>query len=142
LQETRTIYSGGQSFTTTTEALELSKDPLDAALFEIPAGYREVKSQQELMCMGDMQSMMAKAMKGEMSEEEMEAAMAAAGAGKPGKAPGAGAMKAAGKLRIGVVGFVNKTQMSMPLGVTAPAVDRGDHRPGCRRGRTRPGNSG
>ncbi len=116
LQETRTMYSGGQSFTTTTETLELSKDTLDAGLFEIPAGYREVKSQQELMCMGDMQSMMAKAMKGEMSEEELEAAMAGAGAaGKPGKAPGPAAMKSSGKLRIGVVGFVNKTQTSVPM---------------------------
>ncbi|MGH9531751.1 MAG: hypothetical protein ACRD2Q_05115 [Terriglobales bacterium] len=115
LQETRTIYSGGQSFTTTTETLELSKDTLDAGLFEIPAGYREVKSQQELMCMGDMQSMMAKAMKGEMSEEEMEAAMAAAGAaGKP-KGPGQAAVKGSGKLRIGVVGFVNQTQTSLPM---------------------------
>jgi len=115
LQETRTIYSSGQSFTTTTETLELSKDPLDAGLFEIPAGYREVKSQQELMCMGDMQSMMAKAMKGEMSQEEMEAAMASAGAaGKPSKG-GPAAMKSSGKLRIGVVGFANQTQTSMPM---------------------------
>jgi hypothetical protein len=114
LQETRTIYSAGQSFTTTTETLELSKDTLDAGLFEIPAGYREVKSQQELMCMGDMQSMMAKAMKGEMSEEEMEAVAKAGTAGAAAAArskPG----KSTGKLRIGVVGLVNKTQSSLPV---------------------------
>ncbi|MGH9602730.1 MAG: DUF4412 domain-containing protein [Terriglobales bacterium] len=116
LQETRTIYSGEQSFTTTSETLELSKDTLDAGLFEIPAGYREVKSQQELMCMGDMQSMMAKAMKGEMSEEELEAAMAGAGAAsKPGKGAGEAAGKRSGKLRIGVVGFVNKTKNSLAV---------------------------
>ncbi len=105
LQETRTIYSGGQSFTMTTETLELSKAPQDAALFEIPAGYREVKSYPELMCMGDMQAMMAKAMKGEMSEQELQAAA--------GGAVAAG--KGAGKLRIGVVGFVNKTKSSVAL---------------------------
>jgi len=102
LQETRTIHSGGHSFTTTTETLELSKAPLDAALFEIPTGYREVTSSQELMCMGDMQSMMAKAMKGEVPDTQAAAAAAAAGA-----------KKGAGKLRIGVVGFVNKTQGSL-----------------------------
>lgn len=110
LQETRTIYSGAQSFTTTTETLELSKAPLDDALFEIPAGYREVTSQQELMCMGDMQSMMAKAMKGEMNEEELAAA---AGAAAAASRPGTG--KGAGKLRIGVVGFVNQTQGSLAM---------------------------
>ncbi len=107
LQETRTIYSGGQSFTTTTETLELSKAPLDAALFELPAGYREVTSMQELMCMGDMQSMMAKAMKGEAPDTQAAATAAAAG-GKKG----------AGKLRIGVVGFANLTKNS--LAVEAP----------------------
>ncbi|MGH8458838.1 MAG: hypothetical protein ACRESV_05765, partial [Nevskiales bacterium] len=101
LQETRTIYTGAQSFTTTTETLELSKAPLDAALFEIPAGYREVTSMQELMCMGDMQSMMAKAMKGEVANTKAAAA--------------AGASKSAGKLRIGVVGFVNQTQGSLAM---------------------------
>jgi hypothetical protein len=30
------------------EVIDISKAPLDAALFEIPAGYREVKSTQEL----------------------------------------------------------------------------------------------
>ena len=114
LQETRTIYSGGQSFTTTTETLELSKAPLDAALFELPAGYREVSSQQELMCMGDMKSMMAKAMKGEMPEAELEAAAAgAAAASGAGKSASKG--KGAGKLRIGVVGFVNKAKGSLAV---------------------------
>ncbi len=107
LQETRTIHSGGHSFTTTTETLELSKAPLDAALFELPTGYREVTSSQELMCMGDMQSMMAKAMKGEAPDTKAAAAAAAAGE-----------KKGAGKLRIGVVGFVNKTKDS--LAVEAP----------------------
>ncbi|MCI0402073.1 MAG: DUF4412 domain-containing protein [Acidobacteria bacterium] len=111
LQETRTIYGGGQSFTTTTETLELSKDTLDAGLFEIPTGYREVKSQQELMCMGDMQSMMTKAMKGEMSEEELEAAAAGAAAAAGSKSAG----KGAGKLRIGVAGFVNKTKSTLAV---------------------------
>lgn len=44
-----TMNMQGQSFsrttTTTSEIVELSSAPLDAALFEIPAGYREVKEQ-------------------------------------------------------------------------------------------------
>ncbi|MGH9554302.1 MAG: hypothetical protein ACRD2Y_00635 [Terriglobales bacterium] len=118
LQETRTFYSGGYSSTTTTETLELSKDTLDAGLFEIPAGYREVKSQQELMCMGDMQSMMAKAMKGEMSEEELAAAAAGAAAGSQAagsKGAAKATSKGSGKLRIGVVGFENKTKNALAV---------------------------
>ena len=44
--------AGGRTSTTTTEVLELSSAPLDAALFEPPAGYREAKSFQEFAGMG------------------------------------------------------------------------------------------
>jgi hypothetical protein len=50
LIETMTMYGeGGQAmFTRTQEVVEISRQPLDAALFEVPAGYTEVKTQQEL----------------------------------------------------------------------------------------------
>ena len=44
--ETITMYvDGGRSFTTTNEVIELSTQPLEAALFDVPAGYREVKNE-------------------------------------------------------------------------------------------------
>jgi hypothetical protein len=46
---TTTIYEpDGSTTTTTQEVLELSKEPLSAALFEEPEGYRLVKNAQEL----------------------------------------------------------------------------------------------
>ncbi len=51
--------------TQTLETLELSKAPLDQALFEIPTGYKDVDSETELMMgMGDMMDMSAKTMIG------------------------------------------------------------------------------
>lgn len=49
LMQTMTIYGedGRQTMTMTTEVVELSKATLDAALFDIPAGYSEAKSAQE-----------------------------------------------------------------------------------------------
>lgn len=35
--------SGQPSFSSVLEVIEFSQGPLDAALFEVPAGYREVK---------------------------------------------------------------------------------------------------
>jgi hypothetical protein len=46
---TTTIYEpDGRTTTTTQEVLELSKEPLSAALFDVPDGYRLVKNAQEL----------------------------------------------------------------------------------------------
>ena len=109
LKETRTMASGGQTFTTSTETLELSRATLEPALFDVPAGYREVSSFQQLMCAPDMGAMMAQAMKGEADEEGMAAAAAAAGASQ------SAAGKGAGKLRIGVVRIADKAKSSAPL---------------------------
>lgn len=43
---------GKQSFTSTMEVVELSKATLDAALFEVPAGYTEAKNMQEFAMAG------------------------------------------------------------------------------------------
>ncbi|HSA92647.1 MAG TPA: hypothetical protein VLE48_06510 [Terriglobales bacterium] len=109
LKETRTMTAGGQSFTTSTETLELSRATLDPALFDLPAGYREVSSFQQLMCAPDMGAMMAQAMKGQVSEEDMAAATAAAGAYHPAQSKGGGV------LRIGVVRLENKAKSSADL---------------------------
>jgi hypothetical protein len=110
LKETRTMTAGGQSFVMATETLELSRATLDPALFDIPAGYREVSSFQQLMCAPDMGAMMAQAMKGQVSEEDMAAAAAAAGAYQPAQGKGSGV------LRIGVVRIENKAKSSADLG--------------------------
>jgi hypothetical protein len=61
LQQTSTIHTENGDFTSTTEALEISKDTLDDALFDVAADYREVTSYQELMCMSSQPSMTAQA---------------------------------------------------------------------------------
>lgn len=60
LVETMTMYGpdGKAVFTTTKEVLELSREPLDAALFDIPAGYTEASSMQELWGMPSASGMM------------------------------------------------------------------------------------
>ncbi len=63
LQETRTIImSGGgeqtSEFKTDIETLELSTMKLDSMLFEIPPGYTEAKSEEELQDKFDMNEMM------------------------------------------------------------------------------------
>lgn len=71
LETTMTMYdeAGRATMTMKTETLELSQAPLDAALFEVPAGYTEVASAQELYAGG-------------MGAAAMAAAAAAAGAGE------------------------------------------------------------
>jgi hypothetical protein len=66
LEGTRKMYENDKlMMTSTLETLELSKAPLDQALFEIPNGYKEVDSETELMMgMGDMMDMSAKTMIG------------------------------------------------------------------------------
>ncbi|HLG17106.1 MAG TPA: hypothetical protein VJH03_21795 [Blastocatellia bacterium] len=57
---TTTMYGDdGRAFTTTTEVVELSTTTLDAALFEPPAGYREVNSFEELAGMPSVESILA-----------------------------------------------------------------------------------
>lgn len=50
LMETTTMYgdNGAQIMTSSKEVLELSRQPQDAALFELPAGYTEALSHQEM----------------------------------------------------------------------------------------------
>lgn len=61
LIETMKMYgAGGQvTFSTTKEVIELSREPLDIALFDIPPGYTEAASQQELFAIPSMTEMMS-----------------------------------------------------------------------------------
>jgi hypothetical protein len=61
LQQTATIHTENGDFSSSTEALEVSKDTLDDALFDVGSDYREVTSYPELMCMGSMQQSMSAA---------------------------------------------------------------------------------
>ncbi|MBZ5628730.1 MAG: DUF4412 domain-containing protein [Acidobacteriia bacterium] len=54
LKQTTTVQAEGHSSTTVSEVVELTNTPLDASLFEMPAGCKVVGSYQELLSMGDM----------------------------------------------------------------------------------------
>jgi len=110
LIETTTMYgpNGQVTYTTTKEVIELSREPLDAALFDVPAGYVETQNSQELYAMPTMpsaESMMSEATTGRPSREEtIQGAMSSARNAK-----------AAGVIRVGVVRFNNKTDRSVSL---------------------------
>lgn len=100
LEETTTMYGpdGRVVVTITKQVIELSREPLDAALFDIPAGYVEASSAQELFVMPSMAEMTAQASKGRPPVEDDESAMSSSAT-----------IKAPGSLRIGVVQINNKT---------------------------------
>lgn len=97
LSETTTMYgpNGAVSFTSTKEVIELSREPLDAALFDIPAGYTEAQSTQELYGAPSMNSMA-----GNTTSQSQPSETADTSGTK-------------GPLRIGVVPIDNKTDRSV-----------------------------
>lgn len=105
LIETTTVYDQNDqpTFSTTKEVAELSRQPLDAALFDIPAGYTEARNYQELNGQQDTAAIVAEAMarNREAAEEPTE---------RPG--PSAAA-KRPGTIRIGVVPVNNRTNNSV-----------------------------
>jgi hypothetical protein len=99
---TTTIYlDGGHTSTSTMEVVELTTTPLEAALFEVPAGYTEAKSYQELMGIPSVQSMT-------QSSDRQTAVPQASSAPST-------AIKQPGKIRVGVVNITNKTDRSPSL---------------------------
>lgn len=106
LIETTTIYDQNDqpSFTTTKEVTELSRQPLDAALFDIPTGYAEARDWQELNGQPNAAAMMAQAMGNREANEA-----------KPqNENPGtAGETKKPGAIRIGVAQINNRTNNSV-----------------------------
>jgi hypothetical protein len=101
LIETTTMYGadGKVMFTSTKEVVELSRDPLDAALFDVPAGYTETQNSQELYGAPSM-------------AETMNSAMAGADTTASDRTNGISGMaetKQPGTLRVGVVTINNKS---------------------------------
>jgi hypothetical protein len=99
LVETTTMYGadGSVTATITKEVIELSRQTLDAALFDIPAGYSQATSQQEMYSAPSMADMMATA--------RQNAGQANEGSGTPTSANTA-------KVRVGIAQFNNKTKTS------------------------------
>ena len=103
LQETTTMYGadGAAMYTTTKEVIELSRQTLDAALFDVPAGYTEARSQQEMYAAPSMAEMM------EMAKRQQ---------GQPGNTaqmPATANRNTNERIRVGVVEFNNKTKTSV-----------------------------
>lgn len=98
LIETTTIYGadGSAMSSNTKEVIELTRQPQDAALFDVPAGYTEAKSTQELYgapSMGDFGAM------GNPPRQQSGAS------GNTGMGPA----RPSGGIRVGVVAINNKT---------------------------------
>jgi len=105
LLETTTMYNadGSQMFSRNAEVIELSRQPLDAALFDVPAGYTEARSQEEMSGTPSTADMMA------MSRQQ-------AGQTNPGSvqpSQSGSAANATARVRVGVVEFNNKTKSSV-----------------------------
>jgi hypothetical protein len=103
LQETTTSYGpdGKVAFSSTKEVVELSREPLDAALFDIPAGYVEAASSQELYAMPSMADMTAQMAKGRSNADD------------EGNRPNSRGAKTPGSIRVGVVQINNKSDRSI-----------------------------
>ena len=101
LSETTTMYgpNGAVTFTATKEVLELSREPLDAALFDVPAGYTETQNVQELYGAPSMSSMPSTANETPTSQ--------------PAETSDSSEAKKSGQLRIGVMPIDNKTDRSL-----------------------------
>ncbi|MDQ2977053.1 MAG: hypothetical protein M3R69_16785, partial [Acidobacteriota bacterium] len=95
LIETTTMNGpdGTAMYSSTKEVAELSREPLDAALFEIPAGYVETQNSQELYAMPTMGDTIAQASQGRQSSEN----------GQSTGMPSTVETKKPGSLRVGVV---------------------------------------
>ncbi len=100
LMETTTSYGpdGSVAFTSTKEVIELSREPLDAALFDVPPSYVETKNAQELYGMPSLDAMTSQMSKGRPPvEDDLDQRLV------PGNA------KAPGSIRVGVVQINNRT---------------------------------
>jgi len=107
LLETTTMYSadGSPMFTRTQEVVELSRQPLDAALFEIPTGYTEAKSQQEMSSTPSMADIMA------MSRQQ--SGQSNPGSVQPSMSSAPANTNAAARVRVGVGELNNKTKSAV-----------------------------
>jgi hypothetical protein len=74
---------GGVLYTTTKEVLELSREPLEAALFDVPQGYTETKNSQELYGIPSTDASVAST-KGQNSESNENVVTTGTAAKQPG----------------------------------------------------------
>ncbi|HXI22591.1 MAG TPA: hypothetical protein VNG71_01870 [Pyrinomonadaceae bacterium] len=104
LSETTTIYGpdGSVQNTMTKEVVELSRQPLDAALFDVPAGYTQAQTQQEMYAAPSMAEMMAAARQQESQNT------AQSNPGTPSNTS-----TAMVRAKVGVVEFNNKAKASV-----------------------------
>lgn len=97
LQETTTMYGldGSVTMTMTKEVVEISRQPLEAALFDIPAGYTQATSQQEMYSLPSADDMTASSRpnRADSTNQSQPTAPAA-------------------RIRVGVVQLNNKTKTS------------------------------
>ncbi|HLL74779.1 MAG TPA: hypothetical protein VK421_05900 [Pyrinomonadaceae bacterium] len=112
VQVTTSFYKDGKvQFTSTTEVVELSRATLDAALFDVPAGYTEARDASELY----NPAAMAAAMQAQSRDDDDDRDNTG---GAPGRTPSSASASApsssvgakrAGVVRIGVIPPSNKT---------------------------------
>jgi hypothetical protein len=118
LQETTTMYGpdGSVTMTMTKEVVEISRQPLEAALFDIPAGYTQARDQQEMFSTPSMDEMTGASRPPNRSESSNQS--------QP--------TSPAARIRVGVVQFNNKTkasaatdslQQQLVAGLTAQGID-------------------
>ncbi len=119
LKQTTTMQAEGHSFTTVSEVVELTNAPLDASLFEMPAGCKVVSNYQELLNMGGMAAGMmggrpmppaATAPPPRASKPEPSPAAPAPSAPAPTVAP-----KSSGVVRVGVVKIKDASEQYLPI---------------------------
>lgn len=98
LQETTTMYGpdGSVTMTMTKEVIEISRQPLEAALFDIPAGYSEARDQQEMYSTPSMNEMTGSSPQSNRTESSIQSQPTAPAA----------------RIRVGVVQLNNKTKTS------------------------------
>ncbi|HEX3229593.1 MAG TPA: hypothetical protein VHQ95_11535 [Pyrinomonadaceae bacterium] len=106
LSETTTMYGedGRATFTMMKEVIEISRQSLDAALFEIPAGYTQAASQQEMYGAPSMDQVMAQA--------QERAGQNSTPSNNP-LASGPATANAQARAKVGVVEFNNKAKASV-----------------------------
>lgn len=103
LMETMTMYGadGSVQFTMSKEVTELSRQTLDAALFDVPAGYAEARNQQEMYSQPSMADMQEMGRQQESQASSRESSML--------RTPST----ANAKVKIGVVEFNNKAKATV-----------------------------
>jgi hypothetical protein len=130
LNETTTMFgpNGNAMFTSTKEVIDLSREPLDAALFDVPAGYIEASDTQELYAAPSMASIMAQAGQPSSQPQANQNQPSAA----PANAMTSASTKAPGTVRVGIVAINNRSDRPVSLdslrqrligGIAATGID-------------------